>query len=283
MRKAKERTSEILKYHWNNYSELARQRSEIQDNVRQALTEKCISYEMKNWQRVVRYTYCLHPLSVVGSLRHIGGRFNTGQGVNPEVPFFSGLYMAKNKDTALQEYLGQESVKPNMQLTSLEMALAHPGSVSVVSVSGKLDKVFDLTQANNLLPLIELIKHFTLSKELIELSKMLSISGPQVIKTKKLLLNTLLDREWRAYPTNYDVPSNSQIFGHLIYSAGIEGILYPSKFTDAPCLVIYPKNFIGTDSFIQLDDETPHLGVPNRLDAITWRLSEIHPAPVLAQ
>jgi hypothetical protein len=76
-------------------------------------------------------------------------------------------------------------------------------------------------------------------------------------------------------PSGYDIPSNSQIFGHLVYLAGIEGILYPSKFTNEPCLIIYPRNFIATDSFILMDDEVPHPKVPTKIDAFNWRLSEM--------
>lgn len=55
----------------------------------------------------------------------------------------------------------------------------------------------------------------------------------------------------------------------------IEGILYPSKFTNEPCLIIYPRNFIATDSFISMDDEVPHPKVPIKIDASNWRLSEM--------
>jgi hypothetical protein len=80
MRAAKKKTADILKYHWNYYSELACQRSAIQDEIKQALTQTCVSYEFENWQRAVTYKYGLHPLSTVGSLSYIGGRFNTGAG-----------------------------------------------------------------------------------------------------------------------------------------------------------------------------------------------------------
>jgi hypothetical protein len=81
--------------------------------------------------------------------------------------------------------------------------------------------------------------------------------------------------EWRINPSRYDVPANSQIFGHLIHSAGIEGILYPSKFTKELCLALFPKNFVETESFFQMDDEPPHLKVPTRIDGTNWRLCEL--------
>lgn len=275
MQAAKQKTEILLKYYWNFYSELARQRSLIQDEIKSALIQKSTPYEFKNWQRAVKYKYGLHPLSTIGSLTHIGGRFNTGNNVNSEVPSFPGLYLAKNKDTALQEHLGQEATKSSSKLNAREVALTNPASEVIVSVSGKLDKVFDLRDINNLNVFLHLIKSFTLSKELIALAKKLGEQKPETIRTKRILLNTLLDPQWRVMPSGYDIPSNSQIFGHLVYLAGIEGILYPSKFTNDPCLIIYPRNFMATDSFILMDDEVPHPKVPTKIDSSNWRLSEM--------
>ncbi len=269
IRRAKELNNELLKYQWAYYSELARQRNEIQDKIQQAVIQTCIPYELNHWQRAVKYKYGLHPFSTVGSLSFIGGRFNTGKGVNTEVPHFSGLYIAENKDTALQEHLGQAK---HDQLTPREVALTNPASETIVSISGRIDKVFDLTHEKNLLPLIELIKDFKFSSEFKKLSKKLGFTSPQIIKTPELLIQTLLTPDWRQLPSNYDIPANSQIFGHIIQQAGIEGILYPSKLTACLCLAVFPKNFVGTDSYLKLDDEAPHEKVPVRIDASNWRV-----------
>lgn len=278
LREAKNITQKLLNFHWNYYSELARQRNVIQDQIQEALIQTCISFEITNWQRGVKYKYGLHPLSTVGSLTNIGGRFNTGVYVNTEVPSFPALYIAKNKDTALQEHLGQI---PNDLLSPREMALTNPASETIVSISGKFDKVFDLTNEKGLDPFLKLIKKFKLSKELKVRAYELGEPNPETIKTVKKLLDSLLMPAWRDYPSRYDVPANSQIFGHLVYTAGLEGILYPSKFTNEPCLVLFPKNFVGTDSYIQIDDETPHAKVPIRIDGTNWRLSEMSPNEVL--
>jgi hypothetical protein len=275
MRAANQVMAEHLKFHWDLYSELARQRNAIEDKIKKSLIQTCVQYEIKHWQRAVKYKYSLHPLSVAGSLTFIGGRFNTGKGVNSEVPHFPGLYLALDKETALQEHLGQEPVPKGSQLTALDIALTNPTSETIVSVSGKFDKVFDLTNANNLKPFIELIKNFKISKELASAAKRLKIADPGIIKTANKLLETFLSCEWRKLPSNYDVPANSQIFGHLVYSAGIEGILYPSKFTNKRCLLVFPRNFVGTDSYIMLDDEAPNSNVPKRISNENWRISEI--------
>jgi hypothetical protein len=275
IKNAKQVTSEHLKYQWMNYAELAGQRSLIKEAIGQALTQTCISYSVKNWQRAVKYKYGLHPFSTMGSLVFIGGRFNTGTGVNPEVPFFPALYLAQDKDTALQEHLGQQPCDPEFNLSPREVALTNPASETIVSVSGKLDKILDLTNPKSLNVFIELVKNFKISKELIALARRLRTQRPRIIKTSDELLKTLLQPDWRKIPSNCDVPSNSQIFGHLIYSAGIEGILYPSKFTGKLCLAVFPRNFVGTDSFVVLDDEVPHPKVPARIDASSWRLCEM--------
>lgn len=274
MQEAKLITAALVKYQWDYYAELARQRNAIQEEIKEALIQTCISYEPCKWQRAVKYKYGLHPLSTVGSLTYIGGRFNTGSGVNTEVPNFPALYLAQDKDTALQEHLGQEPATLGSELTPRESALTNPTSETIVSVSGKLDKVFDLTNADNLAPFVEVIKNFTLSDELKAIAKNLQIENPGIVKTAAKLRETLLHHDWRELPNNYDVPSNSQIFGHLVFSSGIEGILYPSKLTEKPCLAVFPRNFFGTDSYIMLDDETPHPKVPRRIDGSNWRVSE---------
>ncbi len=274
MQHAKRSTGENLKYHWKYYAELAGQRSAVAGNINQALVQTCISYQFKNWQRAVKYKYGLHPFSTEGSLSYIGGRFNTGKSVNPEVPAFPGLYLAKDKDTALQEHLGQQinGDRAKLNLSAQERALTNPSSETIVSVSGNLDKVFDLRTHKNLNGFINQIKDFVLSKELIEMATRLGMQAPGVVKTASTLFKMLLDPHWRQVPSNFDVPANSQIFGYLICMAGIEGILYLSKFTGKECLVIFPMNFVGTNSYVALDDEVAHSKTPIKIDAINWRL-----------
>lgn len=283
LRKAKEIAAARIKFEWDRYAELARQRNIIQDEIKKSLIQTSVAYEMEKWQRAVKYKYSLHPLSTQGSLSDIGGRFNTGKEVNSEVPFFPALYLAQDKDTALQEHLGHQKSPNIKKLTPRELALTNPASETIVTISGKLDKVFDLTSIDNLRLFVELIKKFTISKRLITRAKELGVLDLNLIKTARALHKSLLEPDWRQAPTLYDIPANSQIFGHLIYSAGIEGILYNSKFTNKPCLAIFPENFIGTDSFVCLNDDVPHIKVPKRLDANNWRVSEMSAKEILGE
>ena len=275
MRTAKEFMAALLKYHWGYYSELALQRSQIQDELTKSLIQPCLSnYRFTQWQRAVKWKYGLHPLSVVGSNTYIGQRFNTGSDVNSEVPSFPALYLACDKDTALQETLGQVD-ENHSGLTPRELALTNSQSEVIVSVSGELEKVFDLREASNLKQFLSLIKGFRLSDALKESARLLGQPEPQLVTSARLLLDTLLANEWRVHPSTYDVPANSQIFGHLIYQAGIEGILYPSKLTGKDCLAVFTHNFAVSSSYINLDDEAPHAKVPRRIDSTNWRVSDL--------
>lgn len=205
MRAAKERTAALLKYHWDYYSELARQRNEIQEELNKTLIQASISnFPVQKWQRAVKYKYGLHPFSTVGSLTFIGGRFNTGKEVNSEVPSFPALYLASTKDTALQETLGQ--VKPkDCPLGARELALTNPQSEVIVSVSGELEKVFDLRTANSLKKFVELIKDFKLGKAVEESAKFLELNPPATVKNPEQLLETLLTDGWQRLPSQLDV------------------------------------------------------------------------------
>jgi RES domain len=272
----KNRTERLIAVNWHLYTELAQQREKIKDELCKALLTSSIkNYKFKNWQRAVKYRYALHPLSTQGSFENIGGRFSTGNAVHSQVPSFSALYVAEDKDTSLQEHLGQEPSPDG--LTPREIALTNPTSETIVSISGQLENIFDLTQIAHLDNFVELIKDFKLSKQLRKEARelQLKINDSIIIQSSKKLCLALLDPHWRRNPACFDIPSNSQIFGHLIYLAGIEGILYPSKFTKKLCLALFPSNFANTDSYVSLDDTPPHSAVPTRIDGQKWRISEL--------
>ena len=227
MRLAKEQKNALLRYHWAYYSELSQQRNAIQTELTKSLLIASRSnFPFKGWQRAVKLKYSIHPLSVVGSLNR-SGRFNTGIDVSGEVPTFPALYLAEDKDTALQKTLGQSD--PKQGLNPLQLALTSTQSMSFVSVSGELETVFDLTKSKNLGAFLKLLKGFEVSESLKRMAKEVGEPVPDTIKTVQMLQGSLLDPDWRAAPQRFNVPANSQIFGHLLYLAGIEAVLYPSK------------------------------------------------------
>ncbi len=264
----------FLKFHWDFYSSLAFQRSKIADEIKKSLLEASHkSYTFTRWQRVVRFKHSVEPLSLTGSLADPGGRFNIGDINSAQFPPFPALYIATGKETALQEALCQKIDSKNLN-NALNFALADPTSVTNVSVSGRLDTVIDLNQSVKLQPFIDLMKNFTVPDHLFDIARILNFKDkPEVIKTVPRLIDSLLAPNWREWPMQFDVPVASQIFGQLVKDAGIEGILYPSKFSNKNCLVIFPQNFDdASNSLIQLDDVPPKETKILMWDAASWRI-----------
>ncbi|MFI5343590.1 MAG: RES domain-containing protein [Chlamydiales bacterium] len=257
----------ILRYHWDLYSALAYERRKIAEQLHSALLEASSrSYEFDGWQRQVRYKYSLIPLSPKGSLIEPGGRFNIPS-MNPDqITPFPALYIAEDKETTLQE-AGQEK-SPTPGLSSLELSLIRKDSISIVAVSGKLGSIIDLYHPNKLQLFLKLIKKFSVPESLIQTAKTLGIDPPIMVRNLKELVKSLLEPNWRAACMQLDIPASCQIFGQLVVNAGIEGILYPSKFTKKKCLAIFPQNF-DSDSFIIVQGDAPEHVIP-RLDADLW-------------
>lgn len=275
MREAKRLMDNHLKYQWDFYSILARQRNLIKDGLKSALIQKTIkNFKFNGWQRAVKYKYALHPLGTKGSLVFNGQRFNAGNDINSMIQSFPALYIATDKDTALQETLGQLR-QPGSTLTARELALTSLQSETILSVSGSLDEVIDLRDHKNLKPFIEQMKKFKIDDSIKQEAKKIGANTPQIIKDSSILLDTLLDPNWRIHPMN-DIPSNSQIFGQIVYQANIQGILYPSKFTKKECLAIFIHNFNNSNSYIQLDDPPPIENVVTKIGPENWRIADLN-------
>jgi hypothetical protein len=199
-----------------------------------------------------------------------GGRFNIGD-IDPlKIAPFPALYIACDKSTALQEMLCQ-NIKDGQEQSAADMALTNAASIASVSISGQLSNIIDLNKPEKLQVFIDIIKEFSIPLRLKETTKKLGIAPPEIITTTKRLVESMLMAEWRSASVLYDIPAPSQIFGQLACFAGVEGILYPSKFNGKECIAIFPQNFgKGSDSFVKLDDETPKGVKTTRLDADVW-------------
>ena len=252
--KSKARFDDLVEFHWQYYSELAFQRNQIREQLKNSLRGKAAPFEFHNWQRIVRYKHSLNPLSTRGSVIDPGGRFNVGQIDPTRYPVFPALYIASDKGTALAEVLGRE--QNTGLLTPEEFALTKPDSITAVSVSGKLESVLEIRERGNLVPFVNLIKGFKVSQSLILKARKLRFLL-ELVKTPKLLGEILEQRNWQEWPMLYDVPSTCQVFGGIVMNAGIEGILYNSAISQRECLAIFPQNFLNSSSFLELDDEPP--------------------------
>lgn len=227
----------------------------------------------------MKWKWSGNPLSATGSYNQPGGRFNIGDVEPVSFPMFPALYVGSDKSTAMQESLAQ-APEGEHPLSPLDLALSSDASILVASVSGKLDSAFDLRDPNKLAAFCDLIKNFKLSPALAKEAARLKVPAPSIVRTPSDLLSTLLQKNWRHYPQRYSVPSNSQIFGQIVEAAGIEGIIYPSKFTERECLAIFPRNFAHGTSFVALDDEPPHPNVPRKIDFSNWQQFVLTPEAV---
>lgn len=262
---------QFLKFHWDYYNDLAYQRSKISDKIKKSILEAAEkTFKFEKWQRAIKYKYTLKPLSVAGSLIDPGGRFNIGN-INPSLfPPFPSLYLAVDKDTSFQELLCQK-IDSGQEDRALDFALASPDSISIVSLSGSLDSIINLKNPEKLRPFVDLIKGFSIPDYLKKTAKKIGEREPEVIRTIPKLIDSFSDSNWRLWPMQFDVPVASQIFGQLVADAGIEAILYTSKFTGKDCLAIFPQNF-DESSFIELDDAAPAETKIRRLDSKSWNV-----------
>lgn len=276
MRRIKGYFQQVISYEWEYYSELAGQRKAVWSQLKEAILENVTEdFEFREWHRAVKWKYSNHPLCTLGSLSDPGGRFNLGD-LNPElVPKFSALYLAVDRPTAEQELLGQNNVGDEDGLSFYERALINKDSVSVVTVNGILDSVFDLRQPTKLKKMCRILKKFKLSKGLKEKARKLDMPPPSLITSARQLQDSFLELRWRFRPMRFDIPSNPQIFGQIVKESGVTGILYPSKMTGKDCLAIFSDNFKNSAvSFVELRDAPPDANTPKKIDRTNYGLFE---------
>lgn len=266
--KYKEVFEQRAQFHWEFYSELALLRSRIYDSLKSSLSEKAESFDFSGWQRAVKYKYSLSPLSTKGSQADPGGRFNIGAIDPARFPIFPALYLASDKKTALAELLGRDG--PTSSFSAEELALTKSTSITIVSVSGKLESILDIRDAKNLVGFVSLVKDFQVSAKLLGKARKLGVQTKLVRNTSQLAIQ-LADPRWRGWPMIYDIPAVSQILGRIALDANIEGILYGSVLTRNPCLSIYPQNFQNSSSFIELNGDCPGELVHKRIDSTSFK------------
>lgn len=259
----------VSAYYWDHYSYFAHQRSLISGALKNSLLNNCVPYEFSNWRRVVDNKFNHEPLSAKGSiLNEVGGRFNVGDIDQMKFPKFPGLYIAEDTVTALREKYTLDPEEKISGLSAQELNIA--GNFSVFNIKGQLTNMLNLCDFGSLNDFFYQIKLIHLPTNFIVQAKKLGISPMLPVHDTKELLNTLLCKDWRVMPMQFDIPSNSQILGQLSHAAGIEAILYPSVKTQKKCLAIYPENFQRSASYVEIEGDLPKGVVHNRIDSATF-------------
>lgn len=222
------------------------------------------------WFRIVDYRYTNTPLSAVGSLRGIGGRFNIGQDTDKSItPPFPALYLGDTLQTAYREryQVGVDPSAVSVGLTPEEMALSK--SSSNVRVRGSVERCIDVSDSRSLIAISRVLAKIHLPDSAKRLMRRLKL-GPRdvhMITNAAQLSNALQEQNWRARPTQFGIPSVGQQFAELARHAGYEGVAYRStKNPSGKCLALFSDN-IGSDrTYVELLDDSPVSVVHRRLD-----------------
>lgn len=271
--KWKEAGHRLARLHRSLYFDLEPQRNQASqamlDALRQAATTR---RPFEGWCRIVDVRYTLTPLSVAGSVKRIGGRFNVGADLNPgSFAAFPALYIAEDFEAARRERLGPQPAKSEGALNEYELALRTPASFTQFRLRGDVEQLLDISDAGALKPFVDVIRNFEMPRQVRTLTRQLGFKqATWLIRSVTKLQQHLLHSNWRVLPAQYDLPSNSQIFGRLASAAGVHGILYPSvRQPGKHCLALFPQNWRDSDSWVEVADPTPPETRLARLDGDT--------------
>jgi RES domain len=251
------------------YFELEPLRQAQETKLLDALRSRTRStYEFNGWSRIVDYRYSLEPLSNVGSLKGDGGRFNIGAELSPGTfTPFPALYVAEDYDTAFNERFGRSEKLKARALSSDDLALRSPDSFTQVRLNGSVEQLIDIGDFDALTPFTEVLKDFQVPKVVLRIARQLGLRQTSwLIRSPSLLQRRLLDRNWRMVPVQFDLPSNSQIFGRLALAAGLHGIVYPStKQAGKHCMALFTQNWRNSTSFVEVSDPIPEGAVKTQV------------------
>lgn len=248
------RSKEFQHYHYLWYFELEAQRAAKQLQLLDSLREvPGISVDVSGWGRAVQYKYSQAPLSCLGSLKWVGGRFNYGIDIDStRFAPFPALYLAEDFETGLREMQGLTRDDNRGGLTANELNLCAKKGVAWIAIAGSVANVFDLTSASNLDGFIRVISTFKFSKNVRDMERRMQVEPKRVIGDSDELLSTFLVENWREYPAAWNTPSNPQLFGHLLGQAGFEGVLFSSTRTGKKNLALFARQFKNSASIVRV-------------------------------
>ena len=239
--------------------------SELMDALRASASGP---FEFSNWSRLVDYRFANDPLSMEGSLKGDGGRFNIGRTLNPATYTpFPALYVAEDFPAAFRERFGIDKQGRINGLTADELTLRKDSSFVSAALNIRVESVLNAGDLDALKSTAAVLSRFQIPKSVSALARSLRLKPPGLVRTAPALQRQLLSPIWRLEPAQYDLPSNSQIFGRLCSAAGIHAILYPSVRDGAKrCLALLPQNWSGSTSHVELIGPVPDSVLVRRLD-----------------
>lgn len=226
------------------------------------------------WSRIVDYGYGLEPLSVAGSLKGDGGRFNIGAGLNAALfAAFPALYLAEDYPTAFREKFSAPPplVDDPKKLDMPTQALRAPDSFTHVSLRGRIELLLDISKIESLQAFAAVLRTFAMPARVRLLARQIRMRAPPgLIRSAHTLQRQLLSPVWRMFPVQFDLPSNSQVFGRIAAAAGAHAVRYPSaKQGGTQCLVLFPQNWRGSSSFVEVVGAVPPGARYTRIDGTT--------------
>ena len=230
------------------------------------------AFSFEGWSRILDYRYGLEPLSVAGSLKGDGGRFNIGADLGPGTfAAFPALYIAEDYEAAFCERFASPSSSRHGVLSAPELALRSPGSFTQLRLRGLVENVIDVGNLEALKPFAGLLRELPIPKDIRQRARKLGLRPPpRLIRSPITLQRQLLHPNWRMLPQLFDFPANSQVFGRIAVAAGLHGILYPSARQVAKrCLALFPQNWADGASVVEITDQAPDGARLTRIDGMT--------------
>jgi hypothetical protein len=248
--------SAIQDYHYLWFFELERQRASKQSEILEALSlVPEISVQLSGWGRALAYKHSAAPLSCVGSLRWVGGRFNYGVDIDSSrfAPF-PALYLAEDAETALREMHGLQRETTRGGLSGLELSLLSRSGVAWVRVDGHVHNIFDLTSTANLRGFTAVLSKFRLSRAVRMAEDRMGAVPLRLLQTPDELFQSFMIEGWREFPVQVSTPANSQLFAHFLMQAGFEGVLYSSTITGKRNIALFTRQFKNSASIVNVLD-----------------------------
>lgn len=215
-----------------------------------------LQLQIQNWARIVPYKYSLQPLSCVGSMLTVGGRFNPGAELDAQTMApFPALYLAVDYETAFREKFQMPSDGSTEGLTPQELALETGASHSMFQLRGLLHNVFDM-KVESLEAAARVFRKIKMPTRAVTLKKKLQMKDLRMVTTGHELHRTALEYNWRQGPVQFGLPAPSQVLAEFIRAAGFEGIHYKSTKGPGHCLALFPDR-LQDQSFVELSDAAP--------------------------